>query len=164
MRIVLKPFCDIAASTRNRKLHKGRRVIAQGEQGFTLLEIMIVLVIIAVLAGLVAVNVMGRPDEARATTTKSNISSIAGALKLYRLDNGAYPTTDQGLKALVEKPTTPPLPASWPEGGYLSAPAEDGWGKPYEYRSDGATFTIRSLGRDGKEGGEGVDADLSGKG
>ncbi len=160
MRIVLKQFSDIAPGAINRKRH----AVAPGEQGFTLLEIMIVLVIIAVLAGLVAVNVMGRPDEARATTTKSNVTAIAGALKLYRLDNGAYPTTDQGLKALVEKPTTPPVPTSWPQGGYLSTPALDGWGKPYDYKSDGATFTIRSLGRDGKPGGEGVDADIEGKG
>ncbi len=160
MRIVLKQFSDIALLGRTSK----RRNADRGEQGFTLLEMMIVLVIIAVIAGLVTVNVMGRPDEAKATTTRSNISSITGALKMYRLDNGAYPTSEQGLKALVERPTAPPVPGSWAQGGYLTAPPLDGWQKPYEYQSDGMSFTIRSLGRDGKQGGEGVDADLDGKG
>ena len=141
-----------------------RREAPAGESGFTLLEVMIVLIIVAILAGLVAVNVMGRPDEAKATATKTNIATISGALKMYRLDNGAYPTTEQGLKALVEKTTTPPLPASFAQGGYLSAPAEDGWGKPYDYASDGSSFTIRSLGKDAQPGGEGVDADIDGKG
>jgi general secretion pathway protein G len=161
MRIVLKQFSDIALLRQN---SKRRTILNRGEAGFTLLEMMIVLVIIAVIAGLITVNVMGRPDEAKATTTKSNISSITGALKMYRLDNGAYPTSEQGLKALVEKPTAPPVPGSWAQGGYLSAPALDGWQKPYAYQSDGMTFTIRSLGRDGKPGGEGVDADIDGKG
>jgi general secretion pathway protein G len=160
MRIVLKQFSDIALLRQNSK----RRTTPKGEEGFTLLEMMIVLVIIAVIAGLVTVNVMGRPDEAKATTTKSNVSSIVGALKMYRLDNGAYPTSEQGLKALVERPTTPPVPGSWAQGGYLSAPPLDAWQKPYEYHSDGTSFTIRSFGRDGKQGGEGVDADIDGKG
>ena len=160
MRIVLKQFSDIALLRQNSK----RRTIPNGEAGFTLLEMMIVLVIIAVIAGLVTVNVMGRPDEARATTTKSNITSINAALKMYRLDNGAYPTTEQGLKALVERPTAAPVPGSWAQGGYLSAPPLDAWQKPYEYQSDGMSFTIRSFGRDGKPGGEGVDADIDGKG
>jgi general secretion pathway protein G len=166
MRIVLKQFSDIALLRQNSK----RRTIpkhapgAKDEQGFTLLEMMIVLVIIAVIAGLITVNVMGRPDEARVTTTRSNITSINAALKMYRLDNGNYPTSEQGLKALVEKPTTAPVPGSWAQGGYLSAPPLDAWQKPYEYQSDGMSFTIRSLGRDGKPGGEGVDADIDGKG
>ncbi|RYY29438.1 MAG: type II secretion system protein GspG [Sphingomonadales bacterium] len=141
-----------------------RRNIQNGEAGFTLLEVMIVLIIVAILASLVAVNVMGRPDEAKATATKTNLSTISGALKMYRLDNGSYPTTEQGLKALVEKTSAPPAPATFPQGGYLSAPAADGWGKPYEYSSDGSSFTIRSLGKDAKPGGEGIDADIDGKG
>lgn len=156
MRIVLKQINDSVGTS--------RRKIPASERGFTLLEVMIVLIIVAILASLVAVNVMGRPDEAKATATKTNISTIQGALKMYRLDNGAYPTTEQGLKALVEKTTSPPTPVSFPQGGYLSAPAADGWGKPYEYSSDGSSFTMRSLGKDGKPGGEGVDADIDGKG
>ncbi|MEP9359843.1 type II secretion system major pseudopilin GspG [Sphingomonas sp. KR3-1] len=144
----------------NRKRH----AVPESEAGLTLIEMMIVLVIIAIVAGLVAMNVMGRPDEAKATATKSNIATISGALKMYRLDNGDYPTTEQGLKALSEKPTAPPVPSTFPQGGYLSTPAVDGWGKPYEYTSEGGGFTIRSLGKDGKVGGEGVDADIDGKG
>ncbi|WP_404337519.1 type II secretion system major pseudopilin GspG [Sphingomonas sp. MMS12-HWE2-04] len=156
----MKQFGDIAPLGDAGK----RRPVPNGEQGFTLLEVMIVLIIIAVLAGLVAVNVMGRPDEARATATKTNLSTIQGALKIYRLDNGNYPTTEQGLKALSERPTAPPAPTSWPEGGYLSTPAADGWGKPYEYNSDGSSFTIRALGKDAKPGGEGINADVEVKG
>ena len=160
MRIVLKQFSDIAPLGPTSK----RAAVPESEAGLTLIEMMIVLVIIAVVAGLITMNVIGRPDEAKATTTKSNISSISGALKMYRLDNGDYPTTDQGLKALVERPSTPPVPSSWPQGGYLSAPPLDAWGKPYEYQSEGGGFTIKSLGKDGKPGGEGVDADITGKG
>jgi general secretion pathway protein G len=160
MRIVLKQFRDIAPKVPNRKL----RAVPHGEAGLTLIEMMIVLVIIAIVAGLVAANVMGRPDEAKATATKSNIATIKTALTMYRLDNNDYPTTDQGLKALTERTTTPPLPATFPQGGYLSSPAVDGWGKPYEYSSQGGSYTIRSLGKDGKVGGEGVDADIEGKG
>jgi general secretion pathway protein G len=163
MRIVLKQFSDIAPAAALRK-RRARRPVAPAQAGFTLLEVMIVLIIIAVLAGLVAVNVMGRPDEAKATATRTNLATIQGALKMYRLDNGAYPTTEQGLKALTEKPTAPPAPPAWSQGGYLSAAAEDGWGKPYEYRSDGSSFTLRSLGKDAKPGGEGVDADIDGRG
>jgi general secretion pathway protein G len=160
MRISLKPFCDIASQRAPRKL----RQIGEHEAGLTLIEMLIVLVIIAVVAGLITANVINRPDEARVTTTKGSISSIEGALKMYRLDNGDYPTTDQGLKALVEKPSIPPVPANWAQGGYLSAAPLDAWGKPYEYKSEGGGFTIRSFGKDGKPGGEGVDADLEGKG
>jgi general secretion pathway protein G len=160
MRIVLKQFSDIAPQQAACK----RRAVPDGEAGLTLIEMLIVLVIIAVVAGLITANVINRPDEARVTTTKGNIASIAGALKMYRLDNGDYPTTDQGLKALVERPTTPPVPTNWAQGGYLSAPPLDAWGKPYEYKSEGGSFTIRSLGKDGKPGGEGVDADIDGKG
>lgn len=160
MRIVLKQFSDIASQRAARKL----RPVGEHEAGLTLIEMLIVLVIIAVVAGLITANVIGRPDEAKATTTKGNISSIEGALKMYRLDNGDYPSTAQGLKALVEKPTVPPVPQNWAQGGYLSAAPLDAWGKPYEYQSDGTSFTIRSLGKDGKPGGDGVNADIEGKG
>ncbi|WP_010543190.1 type II secretion system major pseudopilin GspG [Sphingomonas elodea] len=156
----MKPFCDIASQRAPRKL----RQVGEHEAGLTLIEMLIVLVIIAVVAGLVTMNVINRPDEARVTTTKANVSSIGVALKTYRLDNGDYPTTQQGLQALVEKPSTPPVPTNWAQGGYLSEPPLDAWGKPYEYRSEGGAYTLRSFGKDGKPGGEGVDADIEGKG
>lgn len=168
MRIVLKQFHDIAPRVRTDiapKVQDRKHAVPEGEAGLTLIEMMIVLVIIAVVAGTIVMSgILGRPDEARATTTKAGITTIESALKMYRLDNGDYPTTAQGLKALTEKTTTPPLPTTFPQGGYLSAPAVDGWGKPYEYSSEGGAFTIRSLGKDGKVGGEGVDADIEGKG
>jgi len=149
----MNQFSDSAGTRR-------QRPISNGEAGLTLIEMMIVLVIIAIVAGLIAFNVMNRPDEARVTTTKANLSTIAGALKLYRLDNGGYPTSEQGLKALVERPLTEPAPQSWAQGGYLSSPPLDAWGHPYSYVATPEGFTIKSLGKDGKEGGEGIDADL----
>ena len=125
---------------------------------------MIVLVIIAIVAGLLAFNMMNRPDEARVTTTRANLTTIAGALKIYRLDNGDYPTSEQGLKALVERPTTEPVPQSWAQGGYLSSPPVDAWGHPLVYTATPTGFVIKSLGKDGKEGGEGVSADIELKG
>ncbi|MCH4892095.1 MULTISPECIES: type II secretion system major pseudopilin GspG [unclassified Sphingomonas] len=133
-----------------------------GEAGLTLVEIIVVLAIIALVAALIVPNVIGRPDQARVTTATTDIASISGALKLYRLDNGTYPTTSQGLKALAVRPATPPVPASFPEGGYLSQTPVDPWGNPYAYESNGTTFSLISLGRDGKPGGEGLDADIGG--
>lgn len=162
MRIVLKQFHDtVAVGTR-----KGKRgtAVPHAEAGLTLLEMIVVLVIIAIVAGLVTMNVVGRPDQARVTTTQTNLASLSSALKLYRLDNGQYPTTEQGLKALAEKPVTPPIPATWPDGGYVSETPVDAWGNPYVYSSTGSGFQLRSLGKDGKPGGEGLDADLDAKG
>ena len=161
MRIVLKQFDDTVALTRN----KGkRRAIPADEAGLTLLEMIVVLVIIAIVAGLVTMNVIGRPDQARVTTTRTDLASLSSALKMYRLDNGQYPTTEQGLKALAERPVTPPLPAAWPEGGYVSETPVDAWGNPYVYSATGATFELKSLGKDGQPGGEGLDADLDARG
>ncbi|WP_413740586.1 type II secretion system major pseudopilin GspG [Sphingomonas sp. Sphisp66] len=168
MRIVLKQFHDIAPRVRTDiapKVQDRKHAVPEGEAGLTLIEMMIVLVIIAVVAGMVvASGILSRPDQAKATTTKADLATIGSALKMYRLDNGDYPTTAQGLKALSEKTSVPPLPSTFPQGGYISKPALDGWGKPYEYTSEGGSFTIRSLGKDGKVGGEGVDADIEGKG
>jgi len=133
-----------------------------GETGLTLIEMLIVLVIIGVVAGLVVVNVMGRPDEARATTAKADIKTLSAALAMYRLDNGDYPTTSQGLKALHEQPTTAPVPAAW--RAYVQDPPQDPWGRDYVYAAEGGGFTITSLGKDGKQGGEGVDADITSRG
>lgn len=161
MRIGLQQFNDnVALPPAKGK----RRAPPSGEAGLTLLEMIVVLVIIAIVAGLVTMNVVGRPDQARVTTTRTNLASLSSALKLYRLDNGQYPTTQQGLKALVEKPSLPPVPSAWPQGGYVTQDPMDAWGNPYVYSSDGADFTLRSLGRDGQPGGEGLDADLDARG
>lgn len=168
MRIVLKQFDDTVASTpdkgKRRPKNATRRAVPASEAGLTLLEMIVVLVIIAIVAGLVTMNVIGRPDQARVTTTKTNLASLSSALKMYRLDNGQYPTTEQGLKALAEKPVTPPVPAAWPDGGYVSENPVDAWGNPYVYSASGASFELKSLGKDGKPGGEGLDADLDAKG
>ena len=139
-----------------------RKAIPHAEAGLTLIEMMIVLVIIGVVSALIVVNVIGRPDEARVTTAKTDMKNLAGALAMYRLDNGDYPTTEQGLKALAVQPTVPPLPSAW--HSYVQEPPVDPWGHPYTYTLDGNAFTITSLGRDGKPGGTGVDADLVQKG
>jgi len=136
------------------------RRIPSSEAGLTLVEMIVVLAIIALVAALIVPNVIGRPDQARVTTANADIATIATQLTTYRLDNGAYPTSEQGLKALVERTSTPPLPATFPDGGYVSTMPQDPWGKPYVYESNGSTYSITSLGRDGKQGGEGVDADI----
>lgn len=130
--------------------------------GFTLIEIMVVIVILGILAALVVPRVMSRPDEARAVAAKQDINAMNQALKLYRLDNTRYPSTEQGLKALSEKPTAAPLPKNWKPGGYLERLPMDPWGNPYQYASPGThgEIDIWSLGADGEPGGEGVDGDI----
>lgn len=132
--------------------------------GFTLIEVMVVLVILGILATLVVPRIMSRPDEARIIAAKQDINSIGQALKLYRLDNHSYPTTDQGLQALVTKPTAPPAPPNWKTGGYLDRLPKDPWGNEYQYLNPGVKNTndvdIFSLGADSTAGGEGNDADV----
>jgi general secretion pathway protein G len=132
------------------------------EAGFTLIEIMVVIAIIGILATLIVPNIMGRPDEARATAAKHDVGTINQALKLYRLDIGRYPTTEQGLKALVERPTSEPIPQNWKTGGYLSSVPKDPWGNPYQYSNPGTRgeIDVISYGADGKPGGTGTDADI----
>jgi general secretion pathway protein G len=132
--------------------------------GFTLIEIMVVVVIIGVLIGLVAPNILGRVDEARITAARADLATLAQALDMYRIDNGNYPTTDQGLEALVEKPSGSPEPRNWNPDGYLKKARlpRDPWGSPYRYIGLTArTYEMYSLGADGREGGEGIDADIS---
>ena len=123
---------------------------------------MVVLVIIALVAAIIVPNVIGRPDEARATVAQTDIRAIGSALELYRLDNQSYPTTAQGLAALAERPTAPPEPRNWVAGGYLQSVPLDPWGNAYLYRSPGDTgpFDLVSLGADGAPGGDGVNADI----
>jgi general secretion pathway protein G len=135
------------------------------EAGLTLIEMIVVLAIIALIAGLIVPNVIGRPDEARVTVAAADLRTVSAALKMYRLDNGGYPTTEQGLEALAERPTSAPLPRTFPEEGYLAEVPRDPWDRPYVYKSPGANggFDLMSLGKDGKPGGEGIDADITAK-
>lgn len=130
--------------------------------GFTLIEVMVVIVIIGVLAALIVPKVMSRPDEARVTAARVDIATITQALQLYKLDNHRYPTTEQGLQALVKKPTLPPVPENWKGNGYLERVPNDPWGHPYRYVQPGlhGDFDVMSLGADGEPGGEGADADV----
>ena len=131
--------------------------------GFTLIEVLIVVVILGILAGIVVVNVMDRPDQARVVAARSDIAAIMNALKLYRLDNGVYPSAEQGLQALVKKPESGEIPRNWKSGGYIERLPKDPWGNnEYQYLNPGihAEVDVFSFGRDGKPGGEGVDADI----
>ncbi|MHB8536224.1 MAG: type II secretion system major pseudopilin GspG [Sulfuricaulis sp.] len=130
--------------------------------GFTLIEILVVVVILSILAALIVPKIMDRPDQARVVAAKSDIRAIEGALKLYRLDNSVYPTTEQGLQALVTKPQTGDIPGNWKSGGYLDRLPKDPWGHEYQYLNPGlhGEYDIFSYGRDGQPGGEGVDADI----
>lgn len=131
--------------------------------GLTLVEMIVVLAIIALVAVMIVPNVIGRPDEARVTVAKTDLKTISAALRMYRLDNGDYPTTEQGLSALVSKPTAAPVPTNWTPDGYLPDAPMDPWNRPYVYRSPGQAgrFDLLSYGKDGKVGGEGLDADLT---
>jgi general secretion pathway protein G len=138
----------------------------QTDAGVTLIEMMVVLVIIALVAAMIVPNVIGRPNEARVAVAKTDVRAIASALELYRLDNRTYPTTTQGLGALVRRPTSAPEPSNWVMGGYLAEEPLDPWGNPYVYRSPGenGNFDLVSLGADGAVGGTGVDLDISNNG
>ena len=132
------------------------------QQGFTLIELMIVIVIMGILASLIVPKIMGRPDEARIIAAKQDIASIMQVLKLYKLDNQSVPTTEQGLQALVTKPTLSPVPNNWKSPGYLDKLPKDPWGQPYQYLAPGlhGEIDVFSLGADASTGGEGNDADI----
>ena len=130
--------------------------------GFTLIEMMVVVVIIGILAALVVPRVLSRPDEARAVAARQDIASLANALKLYRLDNLAYPSSEQGLQALLTRPEGTPAPRNWRPGGYVERLPKDPWGRDYLYLQPGrhGEVDIWSLGADGRPGGESADADI----
>lgn len=132
------------------------------QRGFTLLEIMVVVVILGILAVLVVPKIISRPDEARVIAARQDIASLMQALKLYRLDNQRYPATEQGLQALAARPTTAPVPNNWKAGGYLERLPNDPWGNPYQYLNPGlhGEIDILSFGADGAPGGEANDADI----
>ncbi len=133
-------------------------------KGFTLIEIMVVVVILGVLAALVIPNIMSRPDQAKGTTAQADIKAISSALELYRLDNGFYPSTEQGLEALVSRPDNDPIPANWNSDGYLKRLPKDPWGHAYQYEIPGVkntgSFDLYSFGANGRQGGEGLNADI----
>jgi general secretion pathway protein G len=135
------------------------------QAGFTLIELMVVVVIIAILAGLIIPRFMGETDKAKQAKTKMQIESLESALKMYKLDNGSYPTTEQGLKALVETPTVGNLPKNWRQGGYLEKGKvpKDPWDHEYVYVSPGShgDFDLSSLGADGEPGGEEFNKDIN---
>lgn len=138
------------------------RAYRSSESGFTLIEVMVVVVILGILAALVVPKIMGRPDEARVIKARQDVQAIEAALNLYRLDNHVYPSTGQGLRALVEKPAGEPPAPNWKPGGYLDRVPQDPWGRDYLYLNPGlhGEIDIWSYGADGREGGEGVAADV----
>lgn len=145
----------LSASRRPRP--DGRR-----SRGFTLIEIMVVVVIMGILAALVVPKLMGRTDDARVAAARQDIATIMQALKLYKLDNQRYPTTEQGLQALTTKPTSGPAANGWKSGGYLDRLPKDPWGNPYQYLSPGlkGEIDVFSFGADGQPGGTDTDADI----
>lgn len=130
------------------------------QRGFTLIELMVVLVIIGLLAALIVPNVLDRADDARVTAAKTDVANLMQALKLYKLDNMRFPTSEQGLQALVAKPTTGPIPSNWKP--YLEKLPNDPWGRGYQYVNPGVKgpVDVFSFGADGQSGGEGRDADI----
>ena len=131
-------------------------------RGFTLIEVMVVVVILGILAALIVPKIMSRPDEARIVAARQDVAAIVQALKLYRLDNQRYPTTEQGLAALVAAPGIPPAAPNWKAGGYLERLPKDPWGNPYQFLNPGlrGEIDVFSFGADGVAGGEGFDADV----
>jgi len=124
----------------------------RNNSGFTLIEVMVVVVILGILAALIVPKIMSRPEQARIVKVKQDITAIQSALDLYKLDNGMYPTTDQGLQALVSKPQTPPVPRDWKSDGYLQELPMDPWGEAYQYLNDNEKLRIFSYGPKGREG------------
>jgi general secretion pathway protein G len=154
-RIIIEPMQSMNASRTRARI---RARVTQA--GFTLIELMVVLVIIGVLAALIVPNVLDRADDARATAARTDVNNLMQALKLYRLDNQRYPTTEQGLQALVAKPGAGPVPPNWKP--YLEKLPNDPWGRPYQYLNPGVKgeIDVMSLGADGQPGGDGKNADI----
>ena len=135
-------------------------VYSRKSAGFTLIEVMVVVVILGILGALIVPNIIGRPDEARVAAAKIDIKAIENALKMYKLDNKSYPSTDQGLAALVSPPSGYPEAENWNPAGYVSKIPTDPWGEPYLFFNDENSVEVYSYGADRKEGGEGFDADV----
>jgi len=136
------------------------RIASKRQAGFTLIEILVVVMILGLLISLAAPRLIGRTDDAKVVKAKADISAIEQALNLYKLDSGLYPTSEQGLEALVEEPTRGDVPRNWRKEGYLERVPQDPWNNDFLFASDGRSYVLRSLGADGKEGGDGYDADI----
>ena len=152
----MNQYRDDQKVNRQRTLHLAR------EAGFTLIEIMVVVIIIGLLAAVIVPQVINKVDEARVSKAKADIQSLETALTMYRLDNSKYPTTDQGLSALITQPTDPSI-RHWRIGGYLQRVSKDPWGADYQYvfpGTHGKEYDLYTLGADGQPGGEGTNADI----
>ena len=128
--------------------------------GFTLIEILIVVVILGILGAVVMPNILSRPDTARVQAAQTDLRALSQTLEIYRLDNFQYPSSEQGLESLVDRPSGFPEPKNWNPEGYLKKLPTDPWGSPYLYEKTGSSYSLISLGADGQEGGEGFDADI----
>lgn len=138
----------------------GRHHNGQPAAGFTLIEILVVVVIIGILGAVIVPNLLGRPDQARVTAAESDLRNLGNALDIYRLDNFQYPSTEQGLEALVQRPSGFPEPKNYNPEGYIKTLPTDPWGSPYVYERTANGFALYSLGADGSEGGDGLNADI----
>jgi general secretion pathway protein G len=158
------PAC-MPVRLQNLQMNREKTYRNRNEKGFTLIELMVVVIILGILASLIVPRFMGRTDEAKIVKAKVDISALETAIKLYKLDNGVYPSTEQGLQALIEKPESGRIPSKWNEGGYLEKEKlpTDPWGNAYVYLSPGlhGDYDIISYGADGAPGGEGIDADIN---
>lgn len=134
----------------------------QKSKGFTLIEVMVVVVILGILASFIVPKLVSRPDEAKVVKAKQDVMALESALELYKLDNGDFPSTDQSLDALVQRPSVAPVPRNWKSGGYIKQLRDDPWGRPYQYLNPGihSVIDIFSYGADGQPGGEGINADI----
>ena len=128
--------------------------------GFTLIEILIVVVILGILGAVLVPNILSRPDTARVQAAQTDLRALSQTLEIYRLDNFQYPSSEQGLESLVDRPSGFPEPKNWNPEGYLKKLPTDPWGSPYLYEKTGSSYSLMSLGADGQEGGEGFDADI----
>lgn len=138
-----------------------KKINKMKQSGFTLIEIMVVVVIIGILASVVVPRIMDNPDKARVAKAKNDIRALESAMDLYRLDNFTYPSTDEGLEALITAPSS--APANWKQGGYIKKLNNDPWGNDYLYDNEGDNIVIYTYGADGASGGEGPNADISSK-
>jgi general secretion pathway protein G len=143
-------------------MFRNRPQTSSPDRGFTLIEVLVVIVILGILAAVIVPNVVGRAHDARVSAAKQDVATLSQALAMYKLDNARLPTSEQGLKALIEKPVSAPLPNNWRTGGYIPRLPNDPWGAPYQFANPGlrGEYDVFSFGADGKTGGDGENADI----